>query len=224
MIDKKARKEGFRAKNHSEESPHAIFIEMDGVIVDSDEVLFEVFNRFLKKYGIDTSWLEFYSLKGLPLAEMIHRLCDKYGLRNSIEKLVSEYYLLLKQSYNNNLPLKEESRQVLKYAYDQGFSLNLIVTFQDKFIKEYLKAANVAEFFDAIVTTDEMIIENIPNLYQKALNLQGVEKEEAIAIVATQQGLKSAAEVGIEVWLLGPNHVKDWAAIHKKLSNFSSEL
>lgn len=227
MIDKRSRKKLIQAKHDSEESPHVILIEMEGVLVDSDELLYEAFSSFLKKYSFETTKIEFYSLKGLPLAEMIHQLNERYGLRNSIEKLVSDYYQILKEFFSN-VPLKKEAESVLQYAYDQGFSLNLISTFQNQLIKPFLQSTHIIEYFDAIITTDETVIENIPNLYQKALDFLGVDAEETIAIIISQQGMTLANEADIGIWHFGSNHAKplksdshvtDWAAIRKKLSD-----
>ena len=76
---------------------NVVFIfDMDGVIVDTLEILFEKHMLFLKQNGVEGDRKEFFTkLNGPSLKEIISFLKKKYSLDKDEATLLNEYQLFV---------------------------------------------------------------------------------------------------------------------------------
>jgi len=68
-----------------------IFLDFDGTLVDSIFTLYEVYNEFLKEFGFNGKNLEFKTLNGPNLFEIVSYLKKKYNLKQNENKLLENY-------------------------------------------------------------------------------------------------------------------------------------
>lgn len=228
-LNRKTRRERAHAKFQNPELPNTILIEMDGALIDSLPVLYKIYNDYLHQHSINGSKNEFNQIAGLPLPEFLLQLIEKYGFRRTLDGFLKEYINLLSFVYNADIPLLNNAQQFLTVAGKLGLTLGIVASVGEDLTLRYLHEKHLFGIFDVIATTtiEDVIPENIPNLYQKALTRLSTEPEDAIAIVSTIQGAEAAKEAGIPRWILSPHEkrtvqlenvqdyklIKDWSVI-----------
>lgn len=232
--DRRERRELADIKFHSWEIPQTLIIELDGALIDSISTLYNIYKVFLQKHGYVGSRTEFNELLGLPLPEYLFELSGIHGLRKSLEILQQEYQILLRQFYTTQLNLVPGVQEFLSTANQLGLTLCVVSGFEKKFVRGFLKEKQLLEAFEVVVSIPEtdVVLENIPNLYQNALTILGTESEDAIAIVSSAHAVEDSKEAGILTWWLsshGKSHIrstadqkdclpiKDWGVIQEFL-------
>ena len=76
-----------------------LFLDFDGTLADSLEVLWDVYLRLLEQFGLIGSNDEFRELNGPPTATVLAVLRERYDLPDSPEDLLKRYRSLLTERY-----------------------------------------------------------------------------------------------------------------------------
>ena len=90
-----------------------VFFDFDGTLADSIDILYDVYVKFLKEFGIDGNKNEFEILDGPSLNEIILILKNKYNLSKSVSELLRIYERKLELAYENSIILIPERYELL---------------------------------------------------------------------------------------------------------------
>ena len=90
-----------------------VFFDLDGTLVDSIEIMYNVYINFLKLFNKVGSREEFEKLNGPSLYEIIIFLKSKYKLNLELDELVTKYQTMIEESYDDIIPF-EDSLTILK--------------------------------------------------------------------------------------------------------------
>lgn len=176
----------------------AVIFDLDGVIVDSEPLHFEAHKKALQGFGIVLT-LEDYMEFGVAM-----------GDRNLYEKEAEKFNINIK---------KEEIAPIKKAVYKKIFEKKAvprpgIIDLLGKLHAKYalaiassgsydsvdfvLAALNLKKYFKVVVTGDDVEkVKPNPDIYNKAMEMLGVSKEECIAIEDSETGMLAAKNAGI---------------------------
>ncbi|MCB1111497.1 MAG: HAD family phosphatase [Chlamydiales bacterium] len=188
----------------------ALFIDLDGTLVDSIPVLFSVYKEFLAKYDIHGSQKEFDELSGPALPEIMAVLKERYHLDQDVGDLVEEYQEILYTHYTQNLRLFSGARSFLKLAGSLGIKLVLVTSATAKLATAFLNAEGISGYFDDIISGNDVEKgKPDPAIYHRALFRTGINADEALVIEDSKNGIAAATGAGIRALFLthGNSHV-----------------
>ena len=68
-----------------------IFFDLDGTLVDSIDIMYNIYRSFLKDFKIIGTKTEFNNLNGPSLKEIVIYLKKKYNFNSSVDELLIKY-------------------------------------------------------------------------------------------------------------------------------------
>jgi len=183
----------------------AVFIDLDGTLIDSVPLLYEVYCQFLQIYDYRGSAEEFQRLNGPSLSEIISFLKEKYKLPQEETILVDQYQSLLKMQYANHAKLFPGVKVFLEQAKALGLKVLLVTSCARGLAQQIIKSHGLDTYFDAIVSAeDTKHSKPAPDIYLKALLMANVKASEVIAIEDSSNGVKAALAAKIPTIQFNP--------------------
>jgi HAD superfamily hydrolase (TIGR01509 family) len=203
----------------------AVFIDLDGTLVDSLPKLYGVYLEFLKKYEIEGSEREFDEINGPSLPEVLQILKARYQLPDTIHLLIKQYQGQINKLYEDESIVMEGAIETLTYLKKKHFKLTLVTSAAQEFARLALKTLQLDSIFDEIIT-GEMVHKGKPNpdIYLLALKKGNFKAENVIVIEDSMHGVKAALGAGIyplrlnkkidkSVWHEGWGELENWKQI-----------
>jgi beta-phosphoglucomutase len=201
----------------------AVIFDFDGVLVDSEKLHYQAFNRTLNKFNYQLSMRDYYD-KFLGLSDLeLLRVVDKEGelsLSNQqFEKLLGEKANLFKEMAATEAGIIEGVPQFLKILADSKVPIGICSGALLPEIEMILKGAGLREFFEVIVSA-EQVEKGKPDpegfsLALKMLNKKlhkSIRPENCVVIEDSHWGLEAAKAAGMRAVAI----TNSYAAEHLK--------
>jgi len=176
--------------------PRAFVFDLDGVVVDSLEILRDTYFNFLSKYNKQGSSAEFESLNGPSLTEIVRKLNFVHGLAEADDILFENYRSLLHAAYVDARPISGV-RECLEALKSSGIFVALATSSLRSEVEEILRRHDLVQMFDFVITGDEVSdAKPSPEIY---LTLQRKFPHlDFIAIEDSENGIIAACSAGLE--------------------------
>jgi len=175
-----------------------ILFDLDGVIVDSEEIYFRAVRDTFQRYGIEISRGEYVR------RWMIEQTTSQGAIRDYKLPFTLEQVRKLKETfeekYKEDLKLMPQALDLL-YRYRRLYPLGLVSSASKKDItkklKQSCKSHDLIELFTVIVSGDD-VKNKKPDRepYQKGCELLGLDPKYVLVIEDNPSGVKSAKDAG----------------------------
>lgn len=181
----------------------AFAFDLDGVILDSLPVLKQTYFDFLAKYGQTGTEIEFKSLNGPSLPEIVSRLQREYQLPGSSKDLLQLYRSCLSTAYVE-ANLVAGAKECLIELKGKGFFLALVTSSLRNEVHEVLKRHRISDLFDFVLAGDEVCQSKpSPGIYLKLR--EKFPQYSFLAIEDSRNGLISAIDAGLQTVYFDPH-------------------
>jgi len=177
----------------------AIVFDLDGVLVDSEEIWDEARRMLAQERGL--AWPESAQrdMMGMSSGEWSRYIHERIGLEESPEEISTEVVRRLEQIYRRHLPLLEGAVEAVE-RMSERFRLGLASSSNRPIIDLVLELAGVAGEFEVTVSSEEVERgKPAPDVYLEVLRRMAVAPERAAAIEDSTNGLLSAKAAGVLV-------------------------
>jgi HAD superfamily hydrolase (TIGR01509 family) len=180
-------------------SLEAVVFDMDGVLLDSEEIWDEARHALALERGLDWPESAQRDMMGMSSREWSLYMHERVGLAASPEEISAEVVRRLEDLYWQHLPLLEGAVQAVE-RMAKRFRLGLASSSNRPIIELVLELAAVADCFEVTVSSEEVERgKPAPDVYLEALRRLGVAPERAAAIEDSTNGLLSARAAGMLV-------------------------
>ncbi len=180
-----------------------LFVDLDGTLADSLQVLRDAYETFLTGYGRRGSSAEFDSLNGPPLVEIVARLKRSHDLPGSRDDLLRRYAALFDAAHLS-APACVGSRELLAHARDAGYAVAVVTSTRRSAAEAWLEKAALRSLVDFVVGGDDVAKgKPDPEPYLHALALTRCEAALSLAVEDSLQGSYAAMSAGIPTFLVG---------------------
>ncbi len=171
----------------------AILFDLDGVLVDSIDVWFYVFNYTLKYFGKKIlTKKRFAKIFGMS----IDIASSKYFGGRSVKQIERIYNTFFKKMVKN-LRLFPQTISVLKKIKNQQIKTALITNSPDFIVSMILKECRLRKYFDVVVTIDDVKIgKPSPEMVLKACKRLKVNPENTILVGDTKNDMVAGKSAG----------------------------
>ena len=177
-----------------------IIFDLDGVLIDSEELHYLAWVKVLKPLGLNFSKKENFNYAGKQIDITAGELLEKYNLNVAKEKLVKQRRkIIIEYLKNSDVKLMPYARWAVKFFVKKnGTKLGLASGSVKEMIILKLKKAGLYSFFTAIVAGDDIKRgKPYPDSYLLAAKKLKLKPEECLAIEDTQYGCESAKSAGL---------------------------
>ncbi len=179
--------------------PALVIFDCDGVLVDTEEIYFNMNRAFIRERGGDFDLKYYERFIGLSSDLMWSELKEKFTLPESVEGLIA----LEKEHKSRALAdaALTPIAGVLAFidALDlAGISFNVASSGRRDNVHTILEKIGLKSRFNAIVTGEDIVRgKPAPDIFLKAAALSGVDAEEAIVIEDSKNGTLGAKAAGM---------------------------
>ena len=184
----------------------AVVFDMDGVIVDSEQVWDEVREQLAEERGGRWHAGAQKAMMGMSSPEWSAYMHDEIGLAESPEEINAEVVRRMLERYRERLPLIDGAADAVR-RLAPGFRLAVASSSNRPLIETVLETAGIAELFEVVVSSEEVARgKPAPEVYLEAAGRLAVETARCAAVEDSSNGIRAAHAAGMRVLALPNAH------------------
>ncbi|MBU3011783.1 HAD family phosphatase [Polaribacter vadi] len=180
-----------------------VIFDMDGVIIDSEEIHKKAYYETFTSIGVDVSPELYKTLTGSSTINTFQKLIAHFNLALKPEDLVIDKRKRYVNFFENDptLHLVKGVEELIKHCYNKGLTLVLASSSAMVNIDRVFNRFNLNSYFNAKISGADLT-ESKPNpeIFEKAALLGNTPKENCIVIEDSDNGIKAANDAGIFVF------------------------
>lgn len=178
----------------------AIIFDLDGILVDSEPLHFEAHKVALKEFGIDLTredYMEFGLAKGDW--DLYKKMAEKFNVNIDEKEISAIKHKAYREIFDKNAVPREGAIELVESLNRNDYDLAIASSGSKKEVMYILEKFAIKKYFKVIVTGNDVEkVKPAPYIYNKAVELLGVSKEDCIAIEDSATGLAAAKNAGIK--------------------------
>jgi HAD superfamily hydrolase (TIGR01509 family) len=173
---------------------------MDGVLIDSEPLHYEVLNTVLGRDELHLSRAENEEFIGTTSEVMFATLIERYHLPRSVGEYIAWYDQTLLAALAQPREPRPGVLGMMRYACQKGIRLGIASSSRRLWIDATLLALGLAGAFNAIVSGDDVPRSKPdPAIYRLAAARLDVPPSRCLAIEDSPNGVQSARDAGMSV-------------------------
>ena len=178
----------------------AVIFDMDGVIIDSEPIHFEVDIQTMKDFGCSISKEELNKYVGTTNEYMWTDIKNKYKLDKSVEEIINYRSEMVKRKVieSDLIPI-EGIADLLKELKVKNIPAAIASSSPRDFIEVVVSKFQLEDYFSCIWSGEE--VENgkpAPDIYVETAKKLGISPEECIVIEDSKNGVLAAKKAGMK--------------------------
>lgn len=178
----------------------AVIFDMDGVIIDSEPIHFEVDIQTMKDFGCSISKEELNKYVGTTNEYMFTDIKNKYKLDKSVEEIINYRCELVKRKViESDLVAIEGIIDLLKNIKSKNIPAAIASSSPRDFIEVVVSKFGIEDYFSCILSGEE--VENgkpAPDIYVETAKKLGISPEECVVIEDSKNGVLAAKKAGMK--------------------------
>jgi len=178
----------------------AIIFDMDGVIIDSEPLYYQIQKGFFKELGFSVSKQEYNTFIGAGMQLLWEKLHSKHNLPYTVEQLVAMNNVLIYKTFSNSDSLRATDGfySFLTYIKEMGIKTAVASSTSKKIINVILSRLGVIHEFDVIISSEEVLLgKPEPDIFLRAANKLNLKPTNCIVIEDSKNGVEAAGKAGM---------------------------
>lgn len=177
----------------------AVIFDMDGTLLDSERIGLKAWQYVIDKYSLPFDLSLPYRSIGLNYTSMQNLFLTELGDDYPFEK----YWKCVKQKFSeyeekNGIPVKQGFNELCTYLKANKIGMYVATSTYHASAAKELEHSGVLGYFDGIIGGDEITKgKPDPEIFIKAAELSGYNKENCLVIEDSTNGLKAGINSGI---------------------------
>jgi HAD superfamily hydrolase (TIGR01509 family) len=177
----------------------AVVFDLDGVLLQSEEVWNAVRERYVRERGGRYDEDVQRAMMGMSAPEWSRFLHDDVGVPDDPDEINSQVIRRMLVAYQRELPLLPGAVDAVRRAAS-AFPLALASSSNREIFEEVLELAGIADCFRVTVSSEEVAHgKPAPDVYLEAARRLGVAPERCSAVEDSNAGIRSASSAGMRV-------------------------
>jgi HAD superfamily hydrolase (TIGR01509 family) len=177
----------------------AVVFDLDGVLLQSEEVWDAVRERYVRGHGGRYDGEVQRAMMGMSAPEWSRYLSEEAGVREAPEDINREVVERMLEAYRRELPLLPGAVEAVRRAA-AAFPLGLASSSNRAVFEEVLRLAGIEKSFRATVSSEEVARgKPAPDVYLEAARRLEVPPERCAAVEDSHAGIRSAKSAGMRV-------------------------
>jgi len=177
----------------------AVVFDLDGVIIDTEEVWEEVRRGYAAEHGREFLPDTQTRMMGMSTPEWSAHLSEDVGVPRTPEEVAADVLGRMAERYRTALPLIPGSIEAVERIAAR-FPIALASSSARLLIRQVLETAGLTSLFRVVLSTEEVPRgKPAPDVYLTAVEQLGLSPEVCAAVEDSSNGLRSAAAAGLAV-------------------------
>jgi HAD superfamily hydrolase (TIGR01509 family) len=177
----------------------AVVFDLDGVLLQSEEVWDAVRERYVRERGGRYDEAVQRAMMGMSAPEWSRFLHEDAGVPDEPDAINRDVVALMLEAYRRELPLLPGAVETVRRVAAE-LPLALASSSNRAIFEEVLRLAGLEDCFAATVSSEEVARgKPAPDVYLEAARRLGVAPERCAAVEDSHAGIRSAKEAGMRV-------------------------
>ncbi len=177
----------------------AVVFDLDGVIIDTEEVWEEVRRAYVAEHGRAFLPDSQQRMMGMSTREWSRHLAEDVGVGLPAERVAADVLERMAQRYRTSLPLIPGAVDAVRRMAD-AYPVALASSSARILIDQVLATAGLTGVFRVTLSTEEVARgKPAPDVYLEAVARLGLTPEVCAAVEDSSNGLRAAAAAGLAV-------------------------
>lgn len=179
----------------------AVIFDMDGLMIDSERVTFESYQKVLATMNLIMSEDFYKCLLGKTLFTVTQLFEEHYGEDFPLTDVIAKVHEDMNDRFENEgVPLKKGLIELLTYLKDNNYTTIVATSSTRQRVDHILELAHLTQYFDDSICGDEVTKgKPDPEVFLKSCQKLGVNVDEAIVLEDSEAGIQASASAGIKV-------------------------
>jgi len=186
-----------------------VIFDMDGVIIDSEPVYFQIDKQMFEELNIAVSFEEHCSYVGTSSQNMWERIIEKYKIADQPGELMKKEYALYMKHLVNAIDLQpiDGVIELINELYENNLKLILASSSRMEIINIVLKKFKLSDLFIAKVSGSELAHSKPhPEIFLRSAELIKSEPDQCVVIEDSKNGVTAAKAAGMKcIGFLNPS-------------------
>lgn len=188
----------------------AVLFDLDGTLVDSMWMWKDIDVEYLHKYGCDLPATLQKEIEGMSFSETAVYFKERFGLRQSLEAIQTEWIEMAKEKYAHEVIMKPGALPFLKYLKEHGIHSGIATSNSRELLNAVMGSQKLDPYIDCSMTSCEAGAgKPAPDIYLKVAQHLEAEPEECLVFEDTPAGIQAGINAGIRVCAMEDRHVAD---------------
>jgi HAD superfamily hydrolase (TIGR01509 family) len=184
----------------------AVVFDLDGVLLDSEQVWDEVREQLVKERGGRWHERAQTEMMGMSSSEWSRYMHNELGVPDPPEEISADVVRRLEEIYRKRLPLIDGANEAVERLAAR-WPLGLASSSNREVIDLVLDLSGLARFFRVTVSSEEVPRgKPAPDVYLEAARSLGVPPERCAAVEDSHNGIRSAKAAGMRVIAIPNQH------------------
>ena len=177
----------------------AVVFDMDGVIVDSEQVWDEVRERYVREVGGTYTDSATRDMMGMSSLEWSRYMADQLGVPGTPEEINAAIVARMLERYGEAPPLIPGAVEAVRRCAER-WPLAVASSSNPELIEVVLDVAGLHDVIPVVVSSQEVARgKPAPDVYLEAARRLGVEPQLCAAVEDSHNGIRSASAAGMRV-------------------------
>ncbi|MDO8513788.1 MAG: HAD family phosphatase [bacterium] len=191
----------------------AIFFDLDGLLINTDELIYGAIIRILKDHNKSMDPDEFGSFFGLSGEDLAKRIVNDCDIQLSHKELID---LIRAEANYPSAQLKTGARELLEYL-EPKYELVLVTNAAEISLSTKMSHLGVADFFSKIIALgDQGRPKPAPDCYLKAIEATGNKPMDCLILEDSEIGVTAGLAAGCQVVFIPNKYIADPQDIARK--------
>lgn len=188
----------------------AVIFDMDGLLVDTEQLAADAMDAFLLRYGLDRRQDIHDQMLGRRLVDAIEIVRLGYALDDPLEDLTLIYAEMRRQALVGKVHPMPGALEIVTFVRDAGLAVGLASSGIRDHVDLSLHEAGLAGLFGVEVTGDEVERgKPAPDLFLKAAEGLGVRPVGCVVFEDAPAGIEAAVAAGMRAICVPNEHSRD---------------
>jgi HAD superfamily hydrolase (TIGR01509 family) len=177
----------------------AVIFDVDGTLVDSNDLHVEAWREAFRCYGKEVSFEELHGQMGKGGDQLMPVFCTEDELERFGAELEQRRVKLFKSDYLPRVRPFPRVRELFERIKVDGLQIALASSAKEEELERHKKSMRVEDLLEAAASADDAERSKPhPDIFQAALKgLKGVAPDEAVVVGDTPYDVQAAAKAGI---------------------------
>lgn len=175
-----------------------VIFDLDGTLIDSMQVWYDVDRRFLGENGISDPPADISDrVKKMTIDQSSELFIREFGLRCTKEYVIRRIGELVRQEYEENILLKPCVGELLDILDDRGIPCGVATVTYSSLAEAVLRRCGIRDRFKFLLADRDFPEgKNSPEIYIKAAELLGTLPEETLVVEDSLHCIETARNAG----------------------------
>jgi haloacid dehalogenase superfamily, subfamily IA, variant 3 with third motif having DD or ED/haloacid dehalogenase superfamily, subfamily IA, variant 1 with third motif having Dx(3-4)D or Dx(3-4)E len=177
----------------------AFIFDMDGVIIDSEPIHFEVDRLTAKHFGVDMTQEDLERFVGMTNPELWAIIRQEHGIPHTVDEIIA-FQSVKKRQYLDEADIGPISGivELLEELRRHNIAIGLASSSPRSFIEAVLEKFKIRDGFSCIVSGEEVPNgKPAPDIYLEAAGQLGVSPEHCMVLEDSRNGVLAAKRAGM---------------------------